>query len=182
MKKIIGALVAAIAAAIGVLFTPVVVMWCLIVLGLGVVGTMTGWGSTEMHKRLFIVPPITLTRYGKPIPQRDYWHTEKGKRCIRAWAFVYGFCWTFVTGVVCWLLITPGSLNSKQIFAVVVLWTVWSVLVGVSSPATYRFSKRYLLPLVVKRIDPAMAPDEETGDDATIVPDEIRRKHHVVED
>lgn len=185
MNKIIAALVTAICAAIAALLKPIVVAWVAIVLVLGLVGKVTGWGTTEMHKRVFIKPPRHLTLYGEPMRQRDYWHTERGKTCIRAWAFVYGWWWTMLGGVVCWLLIVPGTLTWQQQGAVAVLWFMWASLIGATSPTTYRFTVKYLFPLVVARVrlaDQVVPVDDETGDDATIIPDELRRKDHVAKD
>lgn len=180
MNKIWLALTAAIAATMGVIFTPIVVTWVMVVLLAWLISGGTASGILELHKRLFIKPPVHLTLYGKPLRQRDYWHTEVGKTCIRVWAFVYGWLFTTVSGVVCWLLIPPETLgHDRQVAAIVILWEIGACLVGGALPRAYQVTKRYLAPWLARRMD-LPAPDADTGDDVTVIPDELlRRKDHV---
>lgn len=176
MKKILAALVTAIVAAIGVIVTPKVVAWASIFLGLGLLGMFTGWGCTEGHKRVWIYPRQPITIGGRDITQREFWDTEIGKRKIVAWAWFYGTLWTALEGAVFYLLFEPGSLELKQKLAVGVLWFIWSMFIGAASPPAYKFTIKYLFPLLVKRVSPAPEPcpapvEGVDGEDRTLITD-----------
>lgn len=135
-----GAITAAITAAIMAYFTPHVLLWIGIVIGLDIGATLLSWTYTQVRK---------ITRF----PNKALWKLDKNRVWIMWRAINSGFLFALLNGVAFTFFTNP--LEGKQIAAVAVLWILNCALVGMSSPFTWVWTFKHLLPLLNRRVDAA---------------------------
>lgn len=158
-----GALTVAIATAIGVVLTPTVLAWTAIVIAIGIGSTFLSWGTTEAFKRLRLPP----TPWGDPqdpnLTEDERQEIRSYHRIMYAWAMGTGLLYNALGGVV--LTLVQGG-GTRVAVVLIVLWFLYSALIAVSSPHTWRWTFEHLLPALNRNVDSHgvdLRRDPETG-------------------
>lgn len=126
-------------AALMAIFTPDVLLWIGIILGIGIGASVMSWAYTQVRKML-------------KFPNKALWREDANRVWIMRRAVRSGFAFNLTGGVVFAFFQNPLD-TWQQVTAVAVLWVMYSLLIGLTSPFTWSWTFEHLLPALNRYVD-----------------------------
>lgn len=120
-------------------FTPHVLLWIGIVIGLDIGATLMSWAYTQVRKML-------------KFPNKALWKLDDNRVWIMRRAVFSGITFSIINGVV-FAFFTAPLAGWQQYAAVAVLWIMNALLVGFSAPFTWVWTFKHLLPALNRKVD-----------------------------